>query len=43
VSISDEGQKKLSTEFGIAMHNNVASSQAQESNKIDKLKEEIKE
>lgn len=53
VSISDEGKKKLSTELGIAMHKNVASSEVQESDKvdtrtdtekkIDKLKEEIKE
>ncbi|MCL1057204.1 hypothetical protein L2729_04250 [Shewanella gelidimarina] len=35
VSISDEGQKKSSTELGIAMHKNVASSEAQESDKVD--------
>ncbi|PKG58425.1 MULTISPECIES: hypothetical protein [unclassified Shewanella] len=55
VSISDAAQKKLSTELGMAMNKNSATTKAQEQKseeldtrtdiekKIDKLKEEIKE
>ncbi|WP_137220938.1 hypothetical protein [Shewanella sp. MEBiC00475] len=53
VSISDEGQKKLSTELGATMHKNASSAEIQQSEQadtrteneklIDKLKEQIKE